>query len=95
MQELKYYEIKSFDGCTLYDYWDLKNHPLYISVDKTIAIPYMRFDEQYFDKSTKVDSLTAVRRFLDKVPWTAEPKYRKHITKVIQSIINIPWTPLY
>ncbi len=94
MQELKCYETKSFDGCTFYDYWNLKNHPLYILVEKKIGVPYIRFDEQHFDKSTKVDSLTAVKRFLDKAPWTAEPKYSKHITKTIQSMIDIPWTPL-
>lgn len=94
MLDLKCYETKSFDYCTFYDYWDLRSHPLYISVDKKFGIPYMKFDEDYFVNSTKVSSLTEVRRFFDKSPWTAEPKYSKHITRVIQTMINIPWTPL-
>ncbi|RZK26825.1 MAG: hypothetical protein EOO43_01680 [Flavobacterium sp.] len=67
------------------DYWDLNKHPLYILADKKFKAPYMKYDEEHFANSTKVDSLTAVRRYLDKVEWTGEPKYSKEINRAIQS----------
>lgn len=94
MQELKCYETKSFNDTTFYDYWNLRQHALYILADKKIGKPYMKYDEQYFDNSTKVNSLTEVRCVLDKVAWAGVSQYKKHINKAIQSMIDIPWTPL-
>lgn len=93
-QERKCYETKSFNNSVFYDYWDLGSHPLYVLADKKFGIPYMKWDEEYFTNSTKVNSLTAIRRYLDKVNWTGEAKYCKHINKVIQISISGVWTPL-
>lgn len=92
--ERKCYEVKSICGTTFYDYWDLGKHPLYIMADKKCGKPYLRFGEEWFDNSTKVNSLTAISRALTKAEWTGEKKYWSYISDALQGMINISWSPL-
>jgi len=92
-EQLKRYETKYFGGIEFYDYWDLRNHPLYIKADKKIGKPYMKFDEVHFDGAVKVSSLSDISHALMKLNWTSEDRYWKYISRTIQSMVNIPWTP--
>ncbi len=87
-RELRCYETKFIGDTTFYDYWDLRSHPLYILADKKQDKPYLKFDEVYFANSIKVSSLGDISRVLREILWTSEPRYWKHISRTIQSIIN-------
>jgi len=94
MQEPKCYETKFIGDTTFYDYWDLGSHPLYILADKKLKNQYLKFDEIYFANSIKVSSLDDISRVLREIQWASEPRYWKYISRVIQGMINITWTPL-
>ncbi len=82
-------EMKSFEGHNFTDYWGLKEHPLFVKLNKN-AKPYLRFDEEYFLGSTKVNSLSALANFLRANEWTAQKKYLENIRRTIAAAIGIP-----
>lgn len=90
----KEYDTKCIAGHDFCDYWDLKAHPLFISFSKENKPLYMHFDEEQFEDSVKIASLTDIRDALSKNNWAFEEKYWKTIQKHIQTMIDIPWTQL-
>ena len=90
--ERKCFETKSISGYSYFDYWDLKNHPLFISFSKSHKPHYIHFDEVPFENCIKVSNLSDVRDALYKNEWAFEERYWKAISKHIQTMINIPWT---
>lgn len=91
--EKKCFETKTYAGYDIYDYWNLKEHPLYISFDIKNKPFFMYFDETPFFGSIKVANLTEIRDALYKNNWVFEEKYWKVIRKHIQTMLIIPWTP--
>lgn len=90
---MKIYEIKLIGGIYFEDYWNLREHPLYIQLNKNQK-PYLRYIEIPTEGFTMVNSLTAIRIVLDQHDWSGEKRYWKNIARNIQSAINIPYSTL-
>jgi hypothetical protein len=90
--ERKCFETKIIAGHSYSDYWDLNTHPLYILLDKKDKPCYLRFEEEPFEASTRIGSLTEIRNELYKNEWAFQGKYWKALQIQIQTMINIPWT---
>lgn len=91
IQSMKTYESKLIRGIDFEDYWNLREHPLYIKLNKKEK-PYLRFSEIPEEGYEMISSLTAIRMILDKVEWSSQDRYWKNIARSIQSAINIPYT---
>jgi len=89
----KIYDTKLFGGIEFQDFWNLREHPLYIRLEKKQR-PHFIFNEIPTLGYQKVDSLTGLANLLRKSDWVFLPRYWKHISYEIQSTINIPYTEL-
>lgn len=91
--ERKVYDTKFFGGINFNDYWDLRNHPLYISFDKKNK-PYLKFKENPDLEYIKVESLTDIANIFKKNDWVFQTKYWKFISHTLMASLNIPYTKL-
>ena len=90
---MKLYESKSIDGIDFEDYWNLREHPLYIQLNKKQK-PYFRFSEIPEEDYEMVNSLTELKIVLNKHDWSCGDRYWKNIAISIQNAMNIPYTSL-
>lgn len=90
----KIYDTKLFLGIDFNDYWDLHNHPLYISIDRKQK-PYFKLREIPISGYIKVASLDDITNFLGKNEWTFQKKYWKFISHSLIAALNIPHSNNY
>lgn len=87
--ERKSYDIKFFGGRDFVDYWNLQEHPLYVSLEK--KKPYFNIRELSTEGFEKVDSLHSLANFLRKNDWVFQSRYWSYISNEVQAAINIPY----
>lgn len=87
------YEIKLIGGVYFTDYWNLSEHPLYVTLDKKQK-PYFRFNEIATEGYVKINCLQALKIVLDNHDWCYENRYWEKTARQIQAAINIPYTEL-
>jgi len=93
--ERKIFDQKSFCGRELVDYWNLKEHPLYISLESKTISPYFQIDEEPFLDSVAIYSITGFVRYYRQFEWLMKSdKKRNKVLDYTQSMIYIPWTQL-
>ena len=93
--EKKVFDQKSFSGRELVDYWNLKEHPLYISLESKTLSPYFKIDEEPFLDSDAIYSITGFVRYYRQFEWLMKSKNKtKEVLDYTQSMISIPWTQL-
>ncbi|KAF2520066.1 hypothetical protein E0W68_02260 [Flavobacterium salilacus subsp. salilacus] len=93
MMEKKSYDIKLFGGIEFEDYWNLREHPLYVLVNKKHK-PYIQFLEEPADGFEKVTSLHSIALYLRSNGWTFESKYWQHISIRLKGALYFPYTEL-
>jgi hypothetical protein len=91
MNTIKVYDEKFFGGVDFYDNWNLREHHLFMMVEKK-EIPYLRINEEYFDNSIEVKSLQDIANYLRKEEWIFESKFWIYASRYIQGYLNSPYS---
>jgi len=91
MSDRSCFEVKLFGGILFKDYWNLKDNPLFVRLDKK-SKPYFYFQELPCSTCEKIDSLSTLSNYLKKSDWVFIPKYWDYLSIGLQAMINIPKT---
>ncbi|WP_449332461.1 hypothetical protein [Sphingobacterium kyonggiense] len=87
----KRYETRMINAYEFYDYRNLKQYPLYIKFVKR-KYRLLWIDLFPSEELAKIDSLQALKWFLDENDWVYERKYFKMVCQEFQSEINLPYS---
>ena len=84
------YETKYYGDVNFHDYYDLSNHPLFISLSKKQK-PYLLCSEVPKFGYEKVASLSAITKYLRENIWHLGDRYWPNISHTIINILNCPF----
>lgn len=87
---MKKYGTISICNTDFEDYWNLAEHPLYVTLDKKNK-KYFRYKEIATVGYTRVNSLGSLKIFLNNSPWCYGTKKWQIIAREIDAVIGIPF----